>query len=159
MFARAARNCKVGSEPAYRDALRRKDDLRGLVAGDGLMSELQDLPAETDWAEVCDRAPLMQRIEQAVTKVLAEHTAERARFDDGKERIRREAELVSTISLVLRQKGREDAGDEEYVGHTQQLGTKAVNIAEAAKRGDFDAAREAVSNIGKTCANCHESFR
>jgi cytochrome c556 len=158
LFAKAARNCKAGSTPTYNEAKLRKADLQDLVGGGGIEAPGKFEKA-AKWATVCDRSPLMQRLEFAIQQTLQPMTADKSEFLAQGEAILHEAEMVAVMAEVLCKAGMEDADDETYTGFAQQMKKSARNIVDAVKLKNDEAARKAVGEINKACSNCHEDYR
>ena len=157
MFARTAANCKVGTPQVFNEAKLRKDQLQDLVGG----ARLQATPAESQakWGEVCDRAPLMQRLENAQQGNLQPATASKNEFAANTEQILHEAEVVAAIGEVLQKEGMVDADDSDYTGYAEAMKQAALEIVEAVKTNNDEQARKAVGEISKACSQCHENYR
>ncbi len=156
-FARAAANCKTGSDQAFSEAKLRKLDLQDAVGG-GAVNLPEARPRE-NWEGVCDRSPLMQRLEAALQEQLRSKTANQADFQANQEDLYREAQLVSAIGRVLKQEGMMDAGDEEYDGFCDAMTGAAQSLAEAIKASSYEKAASAVGQISQACSSCHEMYR
>lgn len=158
LFSRAAKNCKVGSTAAYNEAKLRKADLQDIVSGSEIQAE-GTFEAAAKWGDVADRSPLMQRLETAVQQRLQPFTANPGDFKAQAAVITREAELVAVIGEVLCKDGMEDGDDETYSGFSQRMRDAALEVIDAVKLGNDEAARKAVGEIGKACSECHENYR
>jgi hypothetical protein len=156
-FARAAANCKTGSDQAYNEAKLRKLDLEDAVGG-GSVNLPEGKPRE-NWAGVCDRSPLMQRLENALQEQLRPKTANKSDFQSNLEDLYREAQLVAAIGRVLKQDGMMDAGDDEYDQWCDSMSKAAQSLGEAIKTNQYDQAASAVVQIGQSCSSCHELYR
>jgi hypothetical protein len=156
-FARAAANCKTGSDQAYNEAKLRKLDLQDVIGGGSV--NLPDGKPRENWETVCDRSPLMQILEMSLQQQLQPNTANQAAFQASHEDLYREAQLVAVIGLVLKQDGMMDAGDEEYNGFCDQMTTPSVALVEAIKSNSHDQAVSAVGQISQACSACHELYR
>jgi len=156
-FARAAAKCKTGSDQAFSEAKLRKLDLQDAVGG-GAVNLPEARPRE-NWEGVCDRSPLMQRLEAALQEQLRSKTANQADFQANQEDLYREAQLVSAIGRVLKQEGMMDAGDEEYDGFCDAMTGAAQSLAEAIKASSYEKAASAVGQISQACSSCHEMYR
>ncbi|MCL4205455.1 MAG: cytochrome c [Pirellulaceae bacterium] len=156
-FARAAANCKTGSDQAYNEAKLRKLDLEDAIGG-GSVNLPEGKPRE-NWAGVCDRAPLMQRLEIALQEQLQPKTANQGDFRSNVEELLREAQMISAIGRVLKQDGMMDAGDDDYDQWCDSMSTAAKSLIEAIKSNEYDRAVTAVGQIGQSCSGCHELYR
>lgn len=157
LLARAGFNCKVGTDAAYKEATLRKEDLESLVGGAPV--QLRPAEKETKWKAVTDRPPLMQRLEQAQQHGLAVWTSNSAEFQKNQEKSLHEAEVIAALAKVIQQEGFEYADDETYLESARELLSQAHAAAEAARKSNYDAARQATGKIEKACSKCHEGFR
>ncbi|MEQ8788164.1 MAG: hypothetical protein RIC55_17785 [Pirellulaceae bacterium] len=157
-FARSAGNAKVGTIQAYNESKLRVQDIQDLVGG-GSVTTTGESERLADWSKVCDRSPLMQRIETAHDKKLAPMTANASEFMANKEEIVHEANMVAAIAAALQKEGMEDAGDDDYDGFAQQMLEASRQIIDAVGSGDQQQATKAVGAIGQACTSCHEFYR
>lgn len=154
-FARVAANLKAGgSTQVYNEAKKRKQDLADLVSG----ARFPDSPATGELQPV-DRVPLMQLLEQRFEANLKSWTASDAEFKSHVEQVVHEAELTALIGRVLARPGSEDADDADYQKFAQVLEQGAVAAVAAARQQDPEAARQAVTDISRSCTDCHENYR
>ncbi len=156
-FARCAANCKTGSDQAFQEARLRQQDLQDAVGGGTV-----NLPAAQprgDWQGICDRSPLMKRLEQAHQDSLQPMTADGAAFKRSASEFAHEVELVAAIGEVLQKPGMMDAEDGDYKALAEKMKQAAAQATEAVKSGNYDQARQAVGAIGQSCTACHEAYR
>lgn len=158
VFARTAANAKVGTSQVYNEAKQRKGELQELLGGGGFPNKTPAEP-KTVWTQVCDRSPLMQRLEMAIEPRLAQWTANAGEFKAKKEEILKEAELVAIIGEVLMKEGMNDADAADYRGFCESLKKGARDVADAVKLDNADAARAAMGVVIKACDQCHEGYR
>lgn len=157
-FARVAANGKAGgSIQVYNEAKSRKEDLGELIRG----SQLQPIAGqpEATWESTADRAPLMQLLEQRLEANVKQWTASDSTFEEQKESIKREAELIAMIGQALTREGMEDAGDEDYDGFAHALRDGGKTIVDALKLDNLEMAQKGVSMISRSCTDCHDSYR
>ncbi|MFM2093738.1 MAG: hypothetical protein RIS70_862 [Planctomycetota bacterium] len=158
-FARAAANAKAGgNSQVYAEAKNRKQDLQELVGGSGFPGQ-GNAEAKTAWDQTCGRSPLMQRLEVSQDSKMKTWTADKATFKANKEQFLHEAQLVAAIGEVLTKEGMEDADTPEYRAFCLKLKQAALDAVEAVKLDNDDQARKAVSDINKSCDDCHASYR
>jgi hypothetical protein len=157
-FARSAANAKVGTIQAYNEAKLRRDDVQALVRG-GSVTFTGESERLADWSKVCDRSPLMQRLESAQQGKLQPMTASANEFMANKDDILHEANIVAAIATALQKEGMEDAGDSDYDGFAREMIDSARQIIDAVQSGNQEQASKAVGNIGKACSSCHEFYR
>ncbi len=152
-----AANCKTGSDQAFQEARLRKQDLQDAVGGGSV-----NLPAgqpRDSWQGVCDRSPLMKRLEAAHQSNLQPMTASEAAFKQNAQQIVHEAQLTAAIGEVLQKPGMLDAEDGDYKALAEKMKQAALQALEAVKSGNYEQGRQAVGAIGQSCAACHESYR
>jgi len=155
-MARAASNAKVGTDPVYQEAKQRQHDFEDLIGGSTLSGTAKEF---IEWSEICERSPLMKRLEQSQQDRLSVYLASEAVFAKQKDRIIREAQLVATMGHVLAAENMVDADDDEYADYCRRLEEAAAAIVEAARQGNYEQARQAEGEIRKSCSECHELYR
>jgi len=156
LLASAARNCKVGSDVAYREAKARGEDIGGLVRG--TFEPSANSEPRQEWNQIADRSELMKRLEQA-RQVLESGTANQKGFKAKADNLAHEAQIVAALAEVIGQEGYEFADDDGYREDAISMRDGATQAREAIERKDHEATQAAVSAIGKTCTHCHEGFR
>lgn len=157
LFARTAANAKVGTTQVYNEAKLRKADLEDLLSGS--LSSKSNAESKVAWGAVCDRSPLMQRLELGLEPRLQQWTASKSEFNGKKEEILREAQMFAAMGHVLMQEGMSDAEDTEYRAFCEMLKKAGLDVADAVKLGNDEQARQAVGKISKSCADCHDKYR
>lgn len=157
-FARAGQNCKVATDQSYNEAKSRAEDLAALIRGDTI-SVPAAAEAKPQWSKVSNRPQLMHRLEQAQQNRLAPWTANAADFAKHIDGITREAQVIAMLAEVIQQEGYDYTDDTSYKGFAQEMQKHALEVVEAAKTKNYDAARRANAEIGKACSNCHGGFR
>ena len=155
-MARAASNAKVGTDPVYKESKLRQQDFEDLIGGSTISGTSKEF---TDWSEICERSPLMKRLEQSQQDRLSVYLASEAEFTKQKDRLIREAQLVTVMGHVLAAENMVDADDEDYADYCRRLEEAAAAIVEAAKQGNYEQARQAEGEIRKSCSECHELYR
>jgi cytochrome c556 len=101
----------------------------------------------------------MQRLETGQQQKLMPWTAAPSEFRANADQLRHEAEIFAALGEVLTKEGMEDGDDDDYAGYSHQLRDAAREIVQAVERSDYDQARQAAGNIGKSCSDCHETYR
>jgi hypothetical protein len=157
VFARSAANAKVGTTQVFNEARQRKTDLEDLLNGNSPAERSSD--PQNDWSAICDRQPLMQRLDAAFEGQLRKHAANKAEFTANKDRIVHEAEIIAAMAEVLTKDGLEDAGDETYDEFARNLKDAALTAVEGAQQDDYDKFRSSVGVLDQTCIACHDSYR
>ncbi len=156
LFARAGRNCKVGTPASYNESKLRKQDLADMVAGSRLQADAG--PAAADWSQTCERSQVMKRIEKS-NKRLRELTASTAEFKSGGDDVKHEAEMMVAMAEVLQKEEMPDGVDDDYKAFCQTLKKAAQEIVEAQKLGGVEPATKAMGVINRSCDDCHEVYR
>ena len=157
-FARAGRNCKVGTDQTFQEAKLRKQDLTDLVGGT-LPKSSTNAEVKADWSQVADRPPLMQRLDIAQQNRLTKWLASKQEFTTHRDNVKLEAQLVAAIADIITRPGFEYADDDTYLGYARTLKHSETELAAAADTGNYDQARQALGNASKSCASCHEGYR
>lgn len=156
LFARVAANTKIGSDQVYQEAKQRQLDLSDLIGGTALTTAAR---SEVDWSNLIDRAPLMQLLEWSHEENLSKLVANPREFQDNLDAVQRYAELIAVLGKVALAEEMPDAGDSEYAGYAQEMIDQARQVVLAVQTKNPDLARQASSQIGQSCATCHDSYR
>ena len=156
-FERAAASSRVGSQQAYQNAKRRRDDLAELVRGSSFPQDEKPDP-DTDWSLVVDRNQLMVRLQKSIDK-LKPMTANKSEMSSNIEDIFHEANIVAAIGKVLVKDGMEDGEEESYADPSNAMTKAALDVISATKTNDLDLASKSVNLIDQSCTNCHDEWR
>ena len=157
LFARAGFNCKVASDASFKEAALRDQDLDQLVRGGSIDAG----PAETvtNWPSLSDRRPLMSRLEQAQRERLESWLANEQQLNQHRVDVLHEAQIVALLSHIIEHEAYEYGDDETYRGYSSQLRQGARELLDAARQGNFNAARAGLNTINQSCDQCHANFR
>jgi hypothetical protein len=158
VLARTAANSKVGSQQVFNEAKLRKQELQDLVGGQSPFGG-KEAEVKANWANVCDRPPLMQHLELIFEPRVKAAVASESAFKSNLDKLLHDAEIIAAIGAVLAKEGMMDADSDEYKAFCEVLKTSGREIVEACKNKNYEAAGAAVSAIGKSCNDCHESYR
>lgn len=156
-FGRAGLNAKVGTSQTYDEAKARHVELQDLIQGARISGNRPN--EEFSWDQICDRVPLMERLEQARQERLKQWIANRSLFTNNRDNIRHEAEVIAAIFEAIQNEGFEFWDDDQYLDYCKQMKQYSRDIVEAVDLGNYESTRKAVGNIEKTCSQCHEDFR
>jgi hypothetical protein len=156
-FALAGFGSRVGSVQAYNQAKLAKQDLAELVRGGSIASRSDQNKAE--WGKVAYRPPLMQRMREAHEERLQPLTANANQFQGALEDILHEAEVVAALAEAITRDGFEFSDDDDYLGHCRSLKKASLDVVDAVRLKNADAARKAVGEMAKSCSACHEGYR
>jgi hypothetical protein len=157
-FARAGHNGKVGTDQTYQEAAQRKQELTDLVAGTRPKVPQAERKA-TNWAEVSDRPPLMQRLNAAHQERLTKWLANEREFTTHAADVKHEAQIIAVIADVISREGFDYSDDEQYAGYANELKQSATDIAAAAEDNNYQQAQQAIGRTTKACADCHDGYR
>lgn len=154
VLARAAANCKVGTDGSYRDAQQRAQQIEDLVRGSraSAAEPVADPPPPS-------RVALMRRMEQAESEKLTAMTNSERALSRNAEDVLVEAELLAMLAVEIVRPGADDADDSDYAAYASQLQQAARDLADAAEQENYEAARQATGNISKSCIACHADYR
>ena len=156
-LARTGRNCKVGTIQAYNESKQRKADLQDVLSGSAYQGKEGD--PDATWDKICDRSPLMQRLEISLDKHLKPGTSSAAEFNKNLDTLSHEAQLVAAMALVLMKEGMEDGDYEDYQEFCNQMKQGAADIVSGVKQKNYESARKGAGIIGQACSTCHENYR
>ncbi len=157
-FARAAANARTGSEQAYQNAKKRKENLKELVRGTSFPQD-EKPTTEWDWVDVIDRGPIMEKLEIVYQEHLKPDTANEAGFRSKIEEVLHNASLVAAMSEVMSKPSSEDSDDEDYMEHVNSMKAGAIQVISGAKTNGYALVEKGVNTVGQSCTNCHEDFR
>ncbi len=157
MFSRTAANLKAGgSIQVYNEAKQRKLDLDDLVRGSRLQGSGEE---DKSWESIVDRSPLMQLLESRFETNLKQWTNSKSEFNKQTESVRHEAELVVAIAEVLMAEEMDDAADDEYREFAELLKDGGQSVVQAVKSQDETLAVKGVTDISRSCVDCHDNYR
>ena len=156
-FARTAANCKVGTVQVYKEVKERRTDLEDLLNGNQLAGNAQN--PQMKWSEICDRSPLMQRLEIGFNERVRSYTSNEDVFKREKEKLRHEAEILAALAQILIQEDMEDAGSDDYDGFCKEMIKAGRDVVDACKLDNYDQARKALGRIDKACTTCHDFYK
>ena len=157
-FARCAANSSTSTPQSFKQAKERKLDLQEILSG-GKVDFGNKAEPKTDWSNVCDRTPLMQRLETSAFERLKPFTSSATEFSSNIDEIEQEANIVAAIAEVLSREGMEDSIEEDYTVHAVKMKEGALAILKAIENDDHEAASKAVGVITLSCDSCHEDWQ
>jgi hypothetical protein len=157
LFARAGHNCKVGTDQTFNEATQRKQDLADLIAGS--RPKLPQAEAESEWGQVADRPPLMQRLNIAHQDRLTKWLANQKQFEENRDDVRHEAQLMAAIAEAIGREGFDYWDEEEYAKHARDLRQAATDVSAAVELDSFEQAQKGINRATKACADCHDLYR
>ena len=107
-FARTASNAKVGTTGVYNEAKVRKTELENLLGGQSIEVKA-DVDPKPNWPQICNRTPLMQRLDIGRDAKIKAWSAGKSDFNANLEALEHEAQVYSVIGAVLRKEGMENS--------------------------------------------------
>jgi len=158
LFAKAGYNSKAATEATFREAKSRSDDLAALLQGESITAPANVDP-KNDWSKVSNLSPLMLRLEVAQRDRIAAATSNNGEFKKNASQLVHESEIVAAFAEAIARPGMDNADDEKFRGFAKTLQKSALEVREAVKTDNYDAARAAAGTMAKTCTNCHAEFR
>jgi hypothetical protein len=158
LFAKAGYNCKAATEATFREAKNRSDDLQGLVRGETIAAPA-GLEAKNDWSKIANLSPLMTRLELAQRDRISAAMASAGDFKKNAEQLTHETEMVAAYAEVIARPGMENADDEKFRSFAKTLEQSALDLRQAVRNGNYDAAKTAAGVMAKTCTACHAEYR
>ncbi len=156
-FRRAAANARVGTIQAYESCKRRKQDLEEMVRGGNFAAD-EPAPEQLDWAQVVDRSPVMDRLDEARSR-LKRMTANQGEFTGNLAELVHESEMIAAMALVLTRENMTDADDEGYTELAMAMNRAAMQIVAACKSQDYDSAAKAANQVIQSCDDCHQEWQ
>jgi hypothetical protein len=159
LFARVGFNAKSDTDNVYNEARQRLEDLDALRRGETITAPPNIEPNPSLNEQVANRPPLMWRLERAQQDRLAVWTANPGDFAKNLAGIKHEAEIVAALAKVIQHPSYTAADDDIYIEYAQALQKSALDIREAARQKNADAARAAAGVMSKACNDCHGDFR
>ncbi|MGE0606981.1 MAG: hypothetical protein AB7O62_07800 [Pirellulales bacterium] len=155
--ARAANNCKVGTDASFNESRERQKDMAELIRGGSVT--LPEVGDQAEWKTASERPPLMQRMEELGQKHLKTWTSSNGEFNANKEKIIQEAQILATLAQVITDPSYDYADDAQYLEFIKALQQGCQDMVAGAQQGDYDKASAGSVAINKACADCHTNFR
>jgi len=149
--------CEEGNDKSLAAAQEASEVLAELMRGQS--PTLPSPSGANSTEEAADLGDSMQRMKLASEEKIAPALVRGREFRKGRNEIAHEAQILAALARVVRQEGYEYSDDEVYFEYAQQLQQAAVDLAEAAKSGNFEAAEQASEQVKQSCVNCHEDYR
>ena len=101
----------------------------------------------------------MKRLEAALDAGLTPKVANAKAFAAASQELTHESQIVAVLAAVIAAEGYEFADDESYRELAAAMQSQAAAAKNAIAEKNYESARQAVGEISKSCASCHESFR
>lgn len=150
----AAAACERQADTALADVTNESQQLSDLIRGGATASG-----GDSRASALVPRAALMRWLEELHEQRVAGATGDAKSFRRAAEQLARDAEMMAALGRLIQREGYEFADDKGYAQHARQLEQHARELREAARLGDFNAAKEAASGVTQSCERCHADFR
>ncbi|MCP4784473.1 MAG: cytochrome c [Fuerstiella sp.] len=120
-------------------------------------ADLDEPPADDDFATVAEMRYVMMRMGQAETKLKTE--VNESGLTEKKDMVKHEAAILGTMSKVVALDEYGYGDDEEYVEYAQRIVRAAQAAVDAAEGGDFGTYELALSKVSRACQECHAAYK
>jgi len=156
-LARAARNCKTGTDQTFAEGAELQTQLDDLIRGERLGG--QPAPPPERWSDLADRQLLMTRMEAALQEGISPALSNARDFSRKAVDVQQEAEVLSMLAAIIDCEEFEYWDDENFQQHSGDLRAASRELSSAAADANYDAARAAAGRAGQACSACHEGYR
>lgn len=157
LFAEGASQADAATDAAFAVAEARSLDLTDLVRG-GRPTTPAPKP-EVDWAEVASRRALMRRMGAAEEERLRGWVASDRSLARNAEDARHEAQVLAVLAEAILRPEADDHDDPDYQAYARRLRDAAVRLSAAAEAEDPTTAAEAMTEVSRSCVDCHADYR
>ena len=120
-------------------------------------ADLDEPPADDDFATVAEMRYVMMRMSQAETKLKTE--VNESGFASKKDMVKHESAILGTMAKIVSLEEYGYGDDEEYVGYAQRIVQGAKAATNAAEGGDFGTYELALSKVSTACQECHAAYK
>jgi hypothetical protein len=156
-LARAARNCKTGTDQTFAEGTELRTQLDDLIRGERLGGK--SAPPPERWSDLADRQLLMTRMEAALQEGISPALSNARDFSRKAVDVQQEAEVLSMLAAIIDREEFEYWDDETFQQHSGALRAASRELSRAAADANYDAARAAAGRAGQACIACHEGYR
>jgi hypothetical protein len=156
-LARAARNCKTGTDQTFAEGAELRTQLDDLIRGERLGGK--PAPAPERWNELADRPLLMVRMESALQEGISPALSNARDFSRKAVDVQQEAEVLAMLAAIIDREEFEYWDDENFRQHSGALRAASRELTRAAADANYDAARAAAGRAEQACSACHEGYR
>ncbi|MEQ8849371.1 cytochrome c [Botrimarina sp.] len=158
LFAEAAAQAGAATDSAHEAASARQRNMADLIRG-----SRPAVPAPgrgpVDWSLLASRNTLMRRMEAAERGRLTPLMADDAAFRRGADEVRHEAQLLALLAQAILRPEAADHADPGYQRFARRLRQASTALAAAAEAEDRGAATRAMTEVSRSCVDCHADFR
>ena len=158
MCSKIVHACKTSSDAAYRQSQKGATDLNEMVRG-GTIADRPKPDPDATWGKLLHRPALMKRMEVLRSGDRLGKFLSKSDFNKSKDAALRDGELLLVFSEIIRDAAFESGDDDTYQGYATEFQKQCLEMVEAIKLGNADAAGSALSRVSKSCDTCHGDFR
>lgn len=163
LFGKGSTEADGGTDAAYAVAAARAADLGDLMSGNRPSvpeaQAKQEAQAKIDWSTLATRATLMRRMGAAEEERLRGWVADQRAFRRNSGAIRHEAQVLAMLAEAILRPGADDHDDPDYRAYARRLRDAAAGLSRAADAEDQAAAVEALTEVSRSCVDCHADYR
>lgn len=156
-LARAARNCKTGTDQTFAEAIELRTQLDDLIRGERLGGK--PAPPPERWSELSDRPLLMTRMEAALQEGISPALSNAREFSRKAVDVQQQAEVIAMLAAIIDREEFEYWDDESFQEHSSVLRAASRALTRAAAEANYEAARAAAGEASQSCSACHEGYR
>lgn len=156
-LARAARNCKTGTDQTFAEAIELRTQLDDLIRGERLGGK--PAPPPERWSELADRPLLMTRMEAALQEGISPALSNAREFSRKAIDVQQQAEVIAMLAAIVDREEFEYWDDESFQEHSSALRAASRALTRAAAEANYEAARAAAGAASQSCTACHEGYR
>lgn len=154
-LAKAAEDAKTSDQ--YDGVKIRFQSLEDLVRGSQI--DVAEAPAEVSFGTLIELGEVMKRLEMAQKDRLKPNLGSEDSFKSNIEVVLHEASMIAMLAHVIQDKGFDGAAAEDYLGWAKTMEKSAIDIIDACKQGQYQAASKAIGQVTKACSDCHGAYR
>ncbi len=156
-LARAARNCKTGTDQTFAEGAELRTQLDDLIRGERLGGK--PAPSPETWSDLVNRPLLMTRMEVALQEGISPALSNARDFSRKAVDVQQEAEVLAMLAAIIDREEFEYWDDENFRQHSGDLRAASRELSRAAAEANYDAARAAAGKASQACSACHEGYR
>ncbi len=156
-LARAARNCKTGTDQTFAEGAELQTQLDDLIRGERLGGKPG--PAPENWSDLADRPLLMTRMETALQEGISPALSNARDFSRKAVDVQQAAEVLSLLAAIIDREEFEYWDDDTFQEHSGALRAASRDLTRAASEANYEAARAAAGRASQACSACHEGYR
>lgn len=156
-LARAARNCKTGTDQTFAEGAELRTQLDDLIRGERLGGKPQPPPER--WSDLADRSLLMARMEAALQEGISPALSSAREFSRKAVDVQQHAEVLAMLAMMIDREEFDYWDDETFQQHSSDLRSASRELSRAAADGNYEAARAAAGQASQSCSACHEGYR